>query len=339
MSISPCQNNTVTVPDSTHGGLDQRLNLQQQAIIGGNSEFEDHAIIELKSLSSNVAPDPSSVKSITYLADTGKMPWTDNMASDDGHILVLCYYYYKLWQSSLYLHMQETHFEIQQVHQSAYFSVAKKTAQITFLDHQILECDCNGREYTNIDHDITLRIPKGAVPEGKKVHFEVGVAMYGPFIFPENTQPISPILWLCLLEEDVELKKPFQVIVPHYLTGLSKERIEHHEVEFSKANHNDYTFIDNQISYVFQHCGSKPPLATSSYRNYGVLISKHCCFYCLLASKTPELATDAGYCLVRIESCISPQRNEFNFAGIYFLETCLRVSKLNADYSINNFYV
>ena len=221
--------------------------------------------------------------------------------------------------------------EIQHIHQSEHFSDAERKANVPFLNHQLLECNCNGREYTNVGYNITLRIwPEGVVAEGEKVHFEVGVAMYGPFIFPENTQPISPILWLCLLEQDVELKKPFQVVLPHYLTGLSKERIEYHQVRFAKANHSNYTSVDNQISYVFQYCGSKPQLATSGYRNYGVLISKHCCFYCLVAEKKPKHALDAGYCLVRIESCISPQRNEFYFAGVYFLETCLRVSDFNS---------
>ena len=185
----------------------------------------------------------------------------------------------------------------------------------------MLECDFNGREYTNVDHDFTLRIPEGAVAEGEKIHFEVGVAMYGPFIFPENTQPISPILWLCVLEGDAQLRKPFQIILPHYL--ISNGRIEHHQVRFAKANHNDY---DTQISYRFHQCVTKPLLASTGYRSYGVLLSEHCCFYCLTANKSPELAYDAGYCLVRIESYISPQRNEFYFAAIYFLDTCLRVS-------------
>ena len=84
--------------------------------------------------------------------------------------------------------------KIQYVLQSTYFHSAKKTARVPFLDHQILEVTCAGREYTNVDHDITLRIPERAMAEGEKIHFEVGVAMYGPFTFPENTQPISPIL-------------------------------------------------------------------------------------------------------------------------------------------------
>ena len=61
--------------------------------------------------------------------------------------------------------------------------------------------------YTITEHDITLRIPEGAVAIGKFSHLEMGAAMYGPFTFPENTQPISPILWLCPLEEDAQLEK------------------------------------------------------------------------------------------------------------------------------------
>ena len=60
---------------------------------------------------------------------------------------------------------------------------------------------------------------------------------------------LSPILWLCLLEEDTELKKPFQVVLPHYLIGLSRERIKYHQVTFAKAHHSDYTFVDDQMTY------------------------------------------------------------------------------------------
>ena len=161
--------------------------------------------------------------------------------------------------------------------------------------------------------------------EGEKIHFEIGVAMYGPFIFPENTQPISPILWLCIEEENIELKKSFQVVLPHYLTGIPKERVQHHQIAFAKARHNDYSFIDDQMTFKFQKSEVEPILASSGYRNYAVLVSKHCCFYCLQAKQSEELAKDAGYCLTRIESFLTPVRNEFYFSVTYFLETCLRV--------------
>ena len=76
-----------------------------------------------------------------------------------------------------------------------------------------MECDHHSQEYTIQDHDITLKIPEGAVPTGKKIRFEIAVAMYGPFKFEKDMQPISPILWLCF-DKGVTLNKPFHVILP-----------------------------------------------------------------------------------------------------------------------------
>ena len=210
---------------------------------------------------------------------------------------------------------------------SPYFREAEEQAQVPFLYHHLLECDYNALEYTIDDHDITLRIPMGAVAKGEKIHIEVGVTMYGPFTFPEKTQPISPIVWLCI-QENIKLKKPFQLILPHFLTGLSKETLQHHQIKFSKANHK-HLLENDQIIYKFQSCDTKPLLATSGNKSYGIIRSTHCCFYCIQASKTPELARDAGYCLARVEnSQLSYQRNEVYFTAVYFLGTCIKVGPL-----------
>ena len=156
--------------------------------------------------------------------------------------------------------------------------------------------------------------------------------MYGPFNFPQNSRPISPILWLCLLEEDNELKKPFQIILPHFLTGVSDERIHYHKVEYAKASHIDYSFEDNQMRYTFHRCETKTCFVSSGGRNYGILETNHCCFYCLEANQTSELVTDAEYCLVRIES---PIRDQVYFSAVYFLETCLRVRLIPAWLLVN----
>ena len=182
--------------------------------------------------------------------------------------------------------------------ESVYFQDAKRKALVPFLHHHVLVCDSKAQQYTIEDHDITLRLPKEAVEQGETVHLEVGVAMYGPFDFPENTQPISPVVWLCPVE-DAKLKKPFQLILPHYLTGLSQERINHHKVAFAKASHDNInTSKNNQIDYVFHECDTKPIFASYNRGFYGILVSQHFCFYCLMAKQTPELALDAGYGLV-----------------------------------------
>lgn len=190
----------------------------------------------------------------------------------------------------------------------------------------MFECDCNAQSYTIDGHDITINIPEGAIDEGQIVHFEIGVALYGPFILPENTQPISPIIWFCLLEKNVNLKKPFQLIIPHFLTQLSQERLNHYKVCFAKANHDYLISSNDDIMYSFYDYDSESLFTSIGCRSYGILVTNHFCFYCLKANTSAELAKDAGYSLARIENSLTPQRNEIIFCAIYFLETCIRVS-------------
>ena len=207
------------------------------------------------------------------------------------------------------------------VKQSSCFNEAKERAKVPFLYHQVLECGYDGIDFTIEDHDITARIPKGAVAEGENIHFEVGVAMYGPFAFTENSRPISPILWLCILDKDVQIKRDFMIILPHILTGLTTDKLRDHHVTFAKANHDDYTSEGVKMAYRFNQCEIQPFFASVEDKSYGILLSSHCCFYCIQAQQSPELARDAGYCLARIESLTS----EIYFVASFFLKSCMKV--------------
>ena len=123
---------------------------------------------------------------------------------------------------------------------------------ISFLHYEQLKCDYYGLDYMIENHDITLKIPKGAVAKREKI-LEVGVAMHGPFIFPENTQPISPILWLHLLEEDVKLNKPIELILPHCYTGslMTPDQISFALVDHSSSQ-DVTTYNDGQPHYSFK---------------------------------------------------------------------------------------
>ena len=217
--------------------------------------------------------------------------------------------------------------------QTVYFTEAEESAHVPFVYHHLLECDYNGLDYTIALHDITLRVPKGAVAVGEKVHIEIGVTMYGPFKFPETTEPISPITWLCIWEKSAVLKKPFQLILPHFLTNLTRDKLNYHQIGFAKANHSSYSIAeDKQMVYNFKLCDTKPLVTLSGYKSYGVLKSTHCCFYCLEAKKSQELVKDAGCCLARIERVLSSRKNEVYFVAVYFLSTCIQV-RLNLMYS------
>ena len=207
---------------------------------------------------------------------------------------------------------------------STYFTVAKKTANVPFLHYQLLEANCDGLEHTLMEHDITVRIPKGAVPMGKKISLEIGVTMYGPFHYLGDTQPISPIVWLCLLDEGITLKKPFEVVIPHFLKKLTGKKILHHEIGFAKANHENYSLNGNMI-YHFLPCKEDFQHASNKSRGYGILQTKHCCFYCIKSNKTPALALDASYCLVHVSHSLEIQKSEIHFVAIYLLSTCMQV--------------
>ena len=207
--------------------------------------------------------------------------------------------------------------------ESICFNEAEGKAHVSFLHCIQLECDSNGLEYTVEDHDITLRVPRGAVAKNQTIHFEIGVALYGPFVFPPNTQPISPIVWLCISEGAVVLQKPFRLIVPHVLIGLTRDKLQYHQIEFAKAVHRGHSGIDGKHQFV--SCNSKPLFASSGSKSYAVLESTHCCYYCLLNRVTFESARDAGYCLVRIERPVMPKKNEVYFTAVYCLNTCIKV--------------
>lgn len=209
---------------------------------------------------------------------------------------------------------------------STFYQEAKSRAKVPFLYHHLLECDSVGREFNIMEHDITVRIPEGAVPEGKKFFLEFGVTIFGPFHFLNDFQPISPVLWLCPLDEDFTLRKPFEIVLPHFLSRLPVNELEKHHITFAKANHSDYCLQDSHMWYKFAPINAEGSMrfASNGGKGCGVLTTNHCCFYCIQAKKTPLLGMQASYCLVRIEPYSSPM-NEIHFAATYFLNTCLKV--------------
>ena len=218
------------------------------------------------------------------------------------------------------------------VNKTLYFREAEEKARVKFLYHHILKCDHNGLTYNIPGHGITLKFPKGVVDQWETLVLEIGVVMYGPFTFTGDAQPISPILWLCRLDESVILKKKFEINLPHYLSTLTEDDVETHQIQYAKASHTPIA-NDNLTMYQYNfypwETNFQRQFDTANYQNYGTLVTDHCCFCCLVANITPETALSTGYCLVQIESTSYINdilRNNIHFAAIFFLETCMRVS-------------
>ena len=80
------------------------------------------------------------------------------------------------------------------------------------------QCTSDGRHYCDEANDFSLEIPEGAIPEGETVTIDIGVALYGPFQYPEGLRPVSPVFWLCVRDNKLFcFLKPVTVTIPHVL--------------------------------------------------------------------------------------------------------------------------
>ena len=206
---------------------------------------------------------------------------------------------------------------------------ASNISNIPFLEEPIIfKCDSSGGTYGFSSHGISIQVPQGAIPIGKQVHFELAVTLFGPFHFSNGKRPISPILWLCT-HEDITFQKPIQVRLPHFLTGLSDEERVKLEVNFAKAEHPPIGSTEAPLPQVeFKPCMTKTQFVVSENGSYGLLQTTHCCFLCIEAKHSRDLALRAGYCLTRVEYEPSPSRHIVHFCATFQLDTCLDVSIL-----------
>ena len=153
--------------------------------------------------------------------------------------------------------------------------------------------------------------------------------MYGPFRFPDNTRPISPILWLCLMEKNTKLKMPFQIALPHCLDDLTKEKAKDYQVAFVKVHHDFCTAESGQPIYTFEPLPTEdaPLFFTIGERHYGLLKTGHFCYLCITAEcNNPVLEKDIDYCLTRIQVPITDVRHKAIFCLSYHLPTCIEVT-------------
>ena len=197
-----------------------------------------------------------------------------------------------------------------------------------------LVCDSSGKEFTNSDHDITLRVPEGAIPEGVTVHIEAGVALHGPFHFPPGARPISPIVWFCM-QEKIPFLKPVEVILPHFLHNLEGLQLGL-GLGFLKAEHSTYTTDDDEKRYMFQPVNDPFEFHFENGRGFGVLYTKHFCSLCIQANITrDQLPSKAQYCLTEVIPDPWPSMQisvPTHFCVTFFVNSCFQVSNYSIQY-------
>ena len=100
------------------------------------------------------------------------------------------------------------------------------------------QCTHDGRWYYDEHNDFGLEIPAGAIPEGESITIDIGVALYGPFQYPESLRPVSPVFWVCVRDQkDFKFVKPVKLTIPHCLNLKQYDDIESLGLTFLKGDH------------------------------------------------------------------------------------------------------
>ncbi len=186
-----------------------------------------------------------------------------------------------------------------------------------------IQCTSSGAAVHSEDHDIHINIPEGAIPPGETLSIEVGVALFGPFVFPEGTVPVSPIVWLCVTSADqqnYQFLKPVEITLPHCLDPSSGSSSSHH-LRFLKANHTFsgegdgfYSMLPTDGTAVFHHDEA-----------LGTLYTDHFCSFCIAERITEDEATAANFCMIMARPKRPQPPYNIYFGVMFYLATCIKV--------------
>ena len=134
------------------------------------------------------------------------------------------------------------------------------------------QCTYNGTHFHDECNEFDLEIPAGAIPEGVSITIDIGVALYGPFQYPEDLRPVSPVFWVCVRDQkDFQFLKPVEITIPHCLNLENHEDIESLGLTILKGDHE----INPQKIYEFQK--QEEGNVFQPLKKYGVFKTTHFC--------------------------------------------------------------
>ena len=179
--------------------------------------------------------------------------------------------------------------------------------------------DSKGGRYFNQDHGIGLKVPPGAIPENDQITIEIGVSLTCPIPFPADTKPISPMVFMCVVDKpNYQFQKPVEVRLAHCLDIMTQEEVANLKLKFLKSGHNLFCFHAAEGESTFE-----------SGTQYGCLKTTHFCCFCLAADARKADATKTFYRLIKVApKPTTSLRWKARYCITYFLPTCLQVSTL-----------
>ena len=183
------------------------------------------------------------------------------------------------------------------------------------------QCTHDGRRYYDEHNNFGLEIPAGAISEGASITIDIGVALYGPFQYPEGLRLVSPVFWLCVRDrKDFQFLKPVKLTIPHCLNLKSHDDIESLGLTFLKGDHE----MNSQQMYQLQQAEGN--VLIEPLKEYGVIETTHFCSRCLSCKETPEFFEKANFCMCSVipEMFLPGQSLHAYFFIILVLPTCLK---------------
>ena len=182
----------------------------------------------------------------------------------------------------------------------------------------LTNCSHEGRVFYDDKNKFRLGIPKGAIPEKESITIDIGVAMYGPFQFPEGQKPVSPVFWVCIREcKFSRFLKPVTITIPHCIGLRTSDSLG---LTFLKGDHE----VNSQHMYQFQNIeGSE--MVFEARQSKGVLKTTHFCSLCISGKVSPELTENTKFCIrAVIPQAVTPLQTTYcRFFVSLLLPTCI----------------
>ena len=167
-------------------------------------------------------------------------------------------------------------------------------------------------KYHSSEHGVTIIIPEDAV--SGKARLRVGIALVGPFHFPDNYTPVSAVAWI---NTSVPLQKRAELHMPHFV--LLQDEEDTKELSFFLAS--DQSYGEFEFTEVPHYPSSFKPGSS-----YGALWVDHFCSGCIVEKNDPKKLM-CHYYIARVfpKDCNQDEWPAV-FVFSYHLPTCIEVS-------------
>lgn len=198
------------------------------------------------------------------------------------------------------------------------------TANFNFIgDVEQLQCDSKGGKYEHSGHGISFYIPPGTVNECSNLTLTFGVTIFGAFKYPDNTIPVSPVLWVQVefSGSQSNLENSIEIRIRHPVAGSCGIKY----LRFLCSC--NYKLSDTISTIVFERAHRKSTISPNEGVLHTKLSKKSYCF-CISSKNCRELIANLQYCILRVtpEKPIASNRWKIHFFVTYAIPTCIAVS-------------